>query len=265
MGYRGTVISGGVARQKPLDLGDANVWRTATTGTAGTAAIRTAAGANLGDGDILVTGYNTASQIYWVARADGGGNIHVLPVALPNGESLVASSVLGFDGQIPSDGDWTESNTGSGGWTESSGLVTATSPTTGSNRARAIAGDQTADTVLIVVENLSGTLNSDNELELIGAVSTSNRYVSLRNTSGNWNVSGTHSTGQAVTSANTLEMLCDGPGNLIYYRWGRTGSWTSQPFTSTFALSLSARWNAQSASAGNPVTISMDRCVVCAV
>lgn len=264
MGYRGTIISGGVARQKPLDLGDANVWSTSSTGVTGINAARANAGANLANNDIIITGYPSTPE-YFMVRADSSGNLHVLPIDLPNGETLVTSSVLGFSEQIPSDGDWTESNTGSGGWAESSGTVTGTSPTTGSNRARAIAGSQTDTQVLLVMEDLVGVLNADNELELIGAVSTSNRYVSLRNTSGNWNVSGTHSTGQAVTSANTLEMLCDGPGNLIYYRWGRSGSWTSQPFTSTFALSLSARWNIQSASAGNPASISLTRGVVVAV
>lgn len=262
MSYRGTVISGGVARQKPLGTGQPSVWTTTSSGVTGIDALYTAAGDNIADGDVFLIGEGTSNQEFFIVRVDTTGSFHVLPINLPNGESIIASSVLGFDAQVPDDGGWTESNTGGGDWTESSGLVTGTSPTTGSNRARAVAGDQTADTVLIVIENLSGVLNANNELELIGAVSTSNRYVSLRNTSGNWNVSGTHSTGQAVTSANTLEMLCDGPGNLIYYRWGRIGAWTSRPFTATFALSLGARWNIQSASSGNPASVSMDKCVL---
>lgn len=55
MGYRGTVISGGVARQKPLgsgDVGDANVWVTTSSGVSGIDDLYTAAGANLSDGDI---------------------------------------------------------------------------------------------------------------------------------------------------------------------------------------------------------------------
>lgn len=52
--YPGTEISGSVARMKVggADLGDANVWVTASAGVAGRDALYTAAGANLADGDI---------------------------------------------------------------------------------------------------------------------------------------------------------------------------------------------------------------------
>jgi hypothetical protein len=263
MSYRGTTITGGIARQTPLvnDLGNSNIWSTASTGVAGIDAVRTAAGADLGNNDIIITGF-PATPEYFMVRADSYSNLHVLPINLPNGDSLVTASVLGFAEQVPDDGDWTESNSGSGDWAESSGLVTGTSPTTGSNRARAAAGDHTADTVLLVLENLSGVINANNELELIGAVSTSNRYASLRNTSGNWNLGGTTDTGQAVTTAGDLEMLCDGPANSVYYRWGRHGSWSAASFTSTFALSVGARWNIQTSSAGNPASASMNRAVL---
>lgn len=50
--YRGTEISGGVARQKPLGTGQPSVWTTSSSGVTGIAALYTAAGANLADGDI---------------------------------------------------------------------------------------------------------------------------------------------------------------------------------------------------------------------
>lgn len=64
--YRGSEITGSVARQKPLgtDLGDANVWTTTSSGVTGLDALYTAAGANLADGDLGIIDITGDSIIF---------------------------------------------------------------------------------------------------------------------------------------------------------------------------------------------------------
>lgn len=223
-------------------LGDGNVWQSASTGTAGIDAARATAGADLAAGDVIVTGWPSAPEFFAVA-SDGAGNLHVLPVALPGGHLMQPTGIAGFAAQVPYDGDWTDASRGTGAWSvdEETGIVTGTSVDTGNNEARATAGDRTAALVLAVYEGLRAVATANTEIEIITAVSTSNRYLSTRNTSGVWYMDATGGvTTQDITVAVDLEVLADGAGNLAYWRFGRTGAWSSKAFANTFALGYSA-------------------------
>lgn len=221
-------------------LGDGNVWQSASTGTAGIDAARATAGADLAAGDVIVTGWPSAPEFFAVA-SDGAGNLHVLPVALPGGHLMQPSAIEGFAAQVPDAGDWTDTSRGTGAWSESGGVVTGTSVDTGNNEARATAGDRTAALVLAVYEGLRAVATANTEIEIITAVSASNRYLSTRNTGGVWYMDASGGvTSQSVAVAVDLEVLADGAGNLAYWRFGRTGAWSSKAFANTFALGYSA-------------------------
>lgn len=240
-----SVIGGGT------QLGDGNVWQSASTGTAGITAARAAAGADLAVGDVIVTGWPSTPEFFAVA-SDGAGNLHVLPVALPNGALLQPAGIEGFAAQVPDAGDWTDASRGSGAWSVASGVVTGTSSATGNNEARATAGDQTANLVLAVYEQLSAVAAVNAEIEIITAVSTSNRYLSTRNTGGVWYMDASGGvTSQSISVAVDLEVLADGAGNLAYWRFGRTGAWSSKAFANTFAVGYGARLNADRAGGAN--------------
>ena len=173
-------------------------------------------------------------------------------MALPNGALLQPAGIEGFAAQVPDAGDWTDSSRGSGAWSVTDGVVTGTSIATGNNEARATAGDQTAALVLAVYEGLSAVASANAEIEIVTAVSTSNRYLSTRNTGGVWYMDASGGvTSQSISAAVDLEVLADGAGNLAYWRFGRSGAWSSKAFANTFALGYSARLNADRAGASN--------------
>lgn len=240
------------------DLGNGNVWQSASVGTAGIAAARAAAGSDLAVGDVIVTGWPSTPEFFAVA-SDGAGNLHVLPVALPNGALLQPAGIEGFAAQVPDAGDWTDASLGTGAWSESGGVVTGTSVDTGNNEARAIAGDQASALVLAVYEGLSAVASANGEVEITTAVSTSNRYLSTRNTGGVWYMDASGGvTTQSISVAVDLEVLADGAGNLAYWRFGRTGAWSSKAFANTFAFGYGARLRADRAG-GASASVSCTR------
>lgn len=108
MSYRGTVISGGVARQKPLGTGQPSVWTTTSSGVTGIDALYTAAGANLADGDIGIIGITGAPILF--SYSDAAKNwVRVNPRLNSSRNYFVeASTTNGFRNQDATTVDWTE-------------------------------------------------------------------------------------------------------------------------------------------------------------
>lgn len=238
----------------PVSFG--RVWAPSTVTDYGRAALLgvvSAAGANLFAGDIITVGVGTSNEEDFKVVEDDSGNLHYIPLNIPGIVSKYPTNKFGFRAQIPSDGDWTNATRGTGTYIESGGIAIATAVDTGNNEGRATAGTQAVANVVGVFEGVYGSFGADNDLELVVASSTSNRYGSIRNTTGKWNLSGSLDSGVTATVVNDIEAVIVGAANLVYFRVGRSGSWLSGAPTGTFALGFSGRIQARKNGGTNAV------------